>query len=531
MENDTVVAILGPNGRKGFRNEARWDHFYTTTDFSGTADLPLTTDLSSSTSVGVQYYTREYSYLRATGDQFAGPGLSTIEALAILDNPTNNRVTNNTLGSYVQETLGWRDRLFLTGAVRVDNNSAFGNDIELVTYPKASVSWVIGEEPWFQDAAPSWLSQLRLRAAWGESGESPAAFSALRTWSPVTAPGNQTGVTPTSSGNPDLTAEVGRETELGFDSQFFDGRLGLEFTYYRKLTEGAILSRDLPPSTGFSGNQFVNAGEILNQGIEAALNANLINRGNLSWDVGFNISHNDGEIRQLSGEPGDTSIVFNSWSSMEHRVGHAPFTWFGVDVVSAEVDAEGTVLSAMCRDGEGGTTPCFSESGSVIAPRVDLGRAIPPWEMSLTSSVSVGSGLRFHALVTSMQGHKRFDNTMRQRFKLYRIARANFYPEEMDPLMAAALKGGDQIIDPWVNDASFIRLKELSATYDLPQRYVQGFGVSRASIQIAGRNLFTFTDWTGSDPEVMYTSGSRAFMAQNNLPLAQQIVTSIRVSF
>ncbi|MFC1659919.1 SusC/RagA family TonB-linked outer membrane protein [Gemmatimonadota bacterium] len=531
QENDTTIYSLGANAAKGFRNEARWSHLLTTTDVSATADLGLTSKLTTATSVGVQYYTRTYSYLRATGQQFAGPGLSTITATAIQGTPENNSVGNNTLGSYVQETLAWQDRLFLTGAVRVDNNSAFGDEIDWVTYPKASLSWVLSEEGWFEDAAPDWLSTLRLRAAWGESGESPAAFSALRTWSPVTGPGNTAGVTPTTSGNPDLTAEVGQETEVGFDSDLFDGRLGLQFTYYHKLTKGAILSRDLPPSSGFTGNQFVNAGRIVNDGLEVALNANLIGKPSLRWDVGFNLSYNNGEIQQLSGEQGDTTIVFNSWSSMEHRVGYAPYSWFGVDVVSADVDATGTVLSAMCRDLTGGTTPCFDSSGNVIAPRVELAPAIAPWEMSFSTDVAVGENLRFHALFTSMQGHKRFDNTMRQRYKLYRIARENFYPEEMDPLMAAALKGGDRIIDPWVNDASFIRLKELSATYELPESYIQGFGMSRATIQIAGRNLLTFTDWTGSDPEVMFTSGSRAFMAQNNLPLPQQIVTSIRFSF
>lgn len=529
--NDTTVYSLGSNTRKGFRNEARWSHFLTTTDFSSTADLPLTSGLTSATSVGVQYYTRTYSFLRASGQQFAGPGLSTITATAIQGVPENNRVTNNGLGSYVQETLAWQDRLFLTGAVRVDNNSAFGDEINWVTYPKASLSWVVSESDWFENVAPSWLNMLRLRAAWGESGESPAAFSALRTWSPVTGPGNTAGVTPTTSGNPDLTAEVGQETEVGFDSDLLDGRLGLQFTYYHKLTKGAILSRDLPPSSGFTGNQFVNAGRIVNDGLELALNARVLERSGLSWDMGLNLSHNEGKILQLSGEPGDTTIVFNSWSSMEHRVGHSPYSWFGRDVVSADVDATGTVTNAMCSDGAGGTTPCFDAAGNTIAPRVNLGNAIAPWEISLSTDVAVGDGLRFHALFTSMQGHKRFDNTMRQRYKLYRIARENKYPEEMDPLMAAALQGGDQIIDPWVNDVSFIRLKEVSVTYEIPEGYIQRFGMSRATVQLAGRNLLTFTDWTASDPEVMFSSGSRAFMAQNNLPLPQQIVTSIRFSF
>ena len=529
--NDSTVTALGANGRKGFRNEARYTHFLTTTDFSSTADWALTSNLSSSTSFGLQYYTRNNSFLSASGQQFAGPGLSTITSTAITGVPQNNNVSNNTLGSYVQETLAWQDRLFLTGAVRVDNNSAFGDQIDLVTYPKASLSWVMDEEGWFEDGAPSWLSALRLRGAWGQSGEQPAAFSALRTWAPVTGPGGA-GVTPNTVGNPDLAPEVGVETEVGLDAELFDSRFGLEFSYYHKLTKGAILSRDLPPSIGFTGNQFVNAGKIVNDGFELSLNANLIEGSALRWDVGFNLSNNSAEILQLSGEPGDTTIIFNSWQSMEHRVGHAPFSWFGRDVVSANWDASGNAIDVMCRDTADGTTPCFDASGNTIAPRVDLGRAIPPWEWSFSTDISIGANLRFHALVTSMQGHKRFDNTERQRCRLYRVCRENSYPEEWiggDFEMKATIQSSDQIIDAWVNDVSFIRLKEVSMSYDLPERL--SFGTSRAVLQVAAQNVLTLSDWTAGDPETMYTTGGRYFMAQNNIPLPTQIVASIRVNF
>ena len=527
--SDTAVVSLGANNRRGFRNEGHFTHFRTTTDFSTTANLNVSSALTTSTSVGVQYYTRTTTFLSATGQQFAGPGLSTITSTSIPGVPANNRISDNTLGTYVQETLGWNDRLFLTGAVRVDNNSAFGNDIRFVTYPKASLSWVMNEEGWFQDSAPAWLNTLRFRLAWGESGEQPASFSALRTWAAVTGPRSTAGVTPNTVGNPDLTAEVGQETEVGFDADLLDSRLGLQFTYYSKLTRGAILERDLPPSSGFTGAQFVNAGEITNSGFEVSLDAQLVETSGLSWDVGLNFSSNSSEILQLSGEAGDTSIVFNSWSSMEHRVGHPPYSWFGVDVVSSDLDANGNTVNAQCSDGQGGTTPCFDAGGTTIAPRVFLGRAIAPYEISLTSDIAVGNNLRFHVLITSEQGHKRFDNTLRQRCRLYRVCRSNHHPQEWDPIMKATVESSDQIIDSWVNDVSFIRLKAVSMTYDLPEQY--RFGSSRAVLQIAAQHLFTLTDWTASDPEVMFSSGGRAFMAQNNLPLPQQITASVRFSF
>ena len=529
--NDTSIVMLGSNRAKGERREERVSTFLTTTDFSATADWEATSSLVASTSVGVQYYTNTRSFLGARGQQFAGPGLSTISAASIISTPSNNNVSNNTLGSYAQETLAWQDRLFLTAAVRVDNNSAFGDQIDLVTYPKFSLSWVMNEEPWFENVAPSFLNTLRLRGAWGQSGEQPASFSALRTWSPVTGPAGP-GVTPNTLGNPELTSEVGEETEVGLDMDLFDNRLGIEFSYYHKLTKGAILERSLPPSAGFTGRQFVNAGRIVNNGFEAALNANLVDGSAWGLDLGFNLSYNDAEILQLSGEPGDTSIVFNSWSSMEHHVGHPPFSWFGRDVVSADFDASGDAINVMCSDGSGGTTPCFDAAGNTIGPRVFLGRAIAPWEASASADIRIGENLSLHALFTSQLGHKRFDNTQRQRCRLYRLCRENSFPEEWiggDFEMKATIQSSDQIIDAWVNEVGFIRLKEVSLNYELPASL--SFGTNRAVLQVAARNMLTWTDWTASDPETMYTVGGRYYMAQNNIPIPQQIVTSIRVTF
>jgi TonB-dependent SusC/RagA subfamily outer membrane receptor len=137
QENDTTVASLGSVAAKGFRNEERVTQLMTTTDFASTAEFDLTPEINSATSVGFQYYTRTRSFLDAGGSQFAGPGLSTVDATAVLGTPENNNIQDKSLGLYIQEALAFKDRLFLTGAVRIDNHSAFGTDIQWVTYPKA----------------------------------------------------------------------------------------------------------------------------------------------------------------------------------------------------------------------------------------------------------------------------------------------------------------------------------------------------------------------------------------------------------
>jgi len=532
--NDTTAFMLGTNGAKGYRNESRVSSFLSTTDFSSTANFTLPWNISSSTSVGVQYYTRSRSHLGARGDRFAGPGLSTITATEIKRTPSNSFVSNNTLGTYVQEVLGLNDRLFFTAALRVDNNSAFGSEIAFLTYPKFSLSWVVSEEPWFVDSGPSWINTMRLRGAWGQSGEQPNSFASLRTWSPVEAPGGA-GVTPQTLGNPDLTAEVGEETEFGLDLDILE-RVSLEMTYYHKLTHGAILSRDLPPSGGFQGQRQVNAGEIRNSGFEAGINANLVDGSAWRLDVGFNIAYNESEILQLSGEKGDTTIIFNAFNSMEQRVGAPPWSWFGVDVISGDfaADGSGDVINALCSNGAGGTLPCFDAAGTTIAPRVFLGRAIPPWESSFTADLGIGDNLTLHALFTSEMGHKRFDNQVRQRNRLYTVSTEANFPAEWETNnlweLKATIQGNERITDGWTNDVGFIRLKEVSLSYELPENLA--LGVDRAVLQIAARNMMTWSDWTSADPEVVYQGDTyRPFFGQDNQPIPQQITASIRVNF
>lgn len=133
-----------------------------------------------------------------------------------------------TAGAFVEQTFGLRDRLFVTGAVRGDNNSAFGQDFEAVYYPKASLSWILSEESFFPK--PGFLNQFRLRTAYGASGVSPGTNDALLFFSPRTAniaDQGSPGVTFNAVGNPLLKPERAVELEGGVDISMFDSRLSV----------------------------------------------------------------------------------------------------------------------------------------------------------------------------------------------------------------------------------------------------------------------------------------------------------------
>jgi TonB-linked SusC/RagA family outer membrane protein len=490
-----------------------------TFDYAGTAIFHLSDRLSSSTSFGAQYYHRSTTSITASGQEFPAPGLTVVNAAAI-QRGSESFVENATVGIFAQQQFGWNDRLFLTAALRADDNSAFGENFELVYYPKASLSWVASEEPFW--AVPG-VSTLRFRTAYGESGQQPEAFAALRTYSPVTGRGDGSAVTPSTIGNPNLGPERGKEVEVGFDAGFLEERIGLQFTYYNQRTADAIVLRSIAPSAGFSGSQWVNVGEIANRGMELLLDANVVARPNVNWNVAVNFGTNDNEVRHLGADL--ETLVLNAQFGWESRVGYPASSFFHKRILSAEINASGFTENLMCDGGPsagGQPVPCDD------APRVFLGQTIPTYEGGLSTTLMLFDRLQLGGVVDFKGGHVKWNGDLWVQCSIFWTCRDNVYPQEADPVQLAAFHRDLAIQSPYVNDASFARLREVSASYTLPRELVRRVGAGSASLSVAGRNLHTWTRYPGMDPEVAY---GHNWYQQNNLPQLAQFVTTLNVSF
>jgi outer membrane receptor protein involved in Fe transport len=363
------------NRRFGYKEITVTDGQYRTLDYAATASRSLRGGLRSSTSIGGQYYRSGTNRMLSSGADFPAEGLTAISST------TGTRVTEGdfaedvTLGIYAEEVVAWRDRLFVTAALRADDNSAFGENFDRIVYPKAAVSWVASDERFVR---VSWLNTLRLRAAYGEAGKQPSAFDALRTYQAVTGPGDGMAVTPLGIGNPNLRAERGKELEIGFDAAALGDRLSLDLTYYRKRTLDAIVPRELPPSGGVPGVQLLNVGEIRNSGIELLARATPWRSEGWTWDLSLNLATNENVVVSL-GDPTLQSLPAGEYRA--HRTGHPAGSWFERRVLSAAMDSTGAVSNVMCDDGRGGATSCAGPDGSYgtadDAPSVYLGRTIP----------------------------------------------------------------------------------------------------------------------------------------------------------
>ena len=521
-----LMALLGPVlGGGRIRQTLRHNSVITAT-YAGTAKAQLTKTLSSATSIGGQFYRTDLNESTLGGWGFPGPGVETVSATANKEDPAQRKTLNTTVGAYAEEKIGLNDRLFLTAGLRVDNNSAFGDDFKWVTYPKVGLAWVVNEEPFWKWA--SVVNTLKLRAAYGQSGRQPNTFAALRTFSPVPGPAGSNAVTPNSFGNPDLKPERGKEIELGFETELFN-RLSVDFTYFSKQTDDEILSQPLAPSSGFPGNRFVNLGRVDNHGIELQTTLRAVTLPKVSWEIGANVATSADEIKDLGGLP---SVI--TAAGQYNKVGYPIGGIFTKKVVSADRDATTKfATNVLCADTAGrAPLPCAS------APFQFIGTITPKTTGAITNTVTLYNRLRLYAMVDFKRGHRNFNAARAVRCLGQAgapLCRETYYPEEYSPVQLAEIPGtalSQGIIDQYFEDASFVKLREVSGTFTFPEKWLWNRG-SRVSLTLAARELALWTDYTGPDPEVNRYNISDNFNLQDQgiVPPLSRLIATLNVRF
>ncbi|MGE0554617.1 MAG: TonB-dependent receptor [Gemmatimonadales bacterium] len=479
----------------GRRQTTARDVVNTTVDYGISGEARLGGRFVSTTSAGFQYYHRRIQTVTTTARGFPAAGIQTVSAAATRD-AGEDIVENNTVGLYLQEQLAINDRLFLVGALRADDNSAFGSNFDVATYPKASVSWVISDEPFWN---LGFLGTTKLRAAYGVSGQQPDAFAALRTFEPITGSGGVPAITPSLIGNPDLKPERSRELELGFDASLLRDRVGVELTWYHKRTTDAIVTRQLAPSNGFPGQQYVNAGEVRSKGVELLVNARVLDRESVGLDLVANVTTSANDVIDTGSE---TGFIATPGTAQRHTDGYPVAAFFGQKVVSATLNpTTGLAESILCDGGTG--VGGWDAGGPAVdcgsAPFVFLGRSLPSAFGSFSATLTLFDRVQLYGLVDFQTGFSRRDWEAIERCGAGTCEEA-WYPERFD-VQKVAEQQLRLFTSYSIHDAGFAKLRELSVRYALPDRWAGIVGAKRATVRLSGRNLRTWTNYPGLDPE------------------------------
>jgi TonB-dependent SusC/RagA subfamily outer membrane receptor len=434
-------------------------------------------DLQMTSSLGANHTYQRVDQLNASARDII-PGTRLVRGAVQFASESQTELA--TFGVFGQQQAAWRERLFLTGAMRLDASSTFGEDERWQSYPKASVSYVVSEEPFFRNSGIGGsVNELRMRAAVGFAGNQPPLNAAYARESRYGSTVNidRLGLIPlAAAGNPNLKPERQREVELGADVSLFDDRIGVSATYYDKYTRDLLLPRPFAPSAGV-GSVLDNVGEMSNRGIELQLETVNLQGERFGWSSTLIYSRNRNRVEKLN----------------------IPAYFVGYGNRVQEGEPLGVLfLPAYLRDEQG--TILTDSLGPRLAPaRGIVGNPWPDYTASLRNEFKLGP-VTFSFLLDGQFGHELWNQTARimdgsQAGPLYdKLLRGEITQPQLNRLRS--------IWEYYVEDASFIKLRDLTLRWAVPSSLTRRMGAQGLQLELQGRNLHTWTDYSGYDPEI-----------------------------
>ena len=487
----------------GSATSAPFEIYVYTGQFNALAQENISQSIHGTSTAGTQY---SNNVLRGT----TASGFGLISGTSSLGGATNQFAATQLgnsqvvdVGYYLQQQFGWRDKVFLTAALRLDDNSSFGQAYVPSFYPSVSGSWVIGEEPWFPRGTV--ISSLRLRGAYGVSGQHPGFQQASTIFNTVTAfqpgVGELPAVTLGGIGNSALRPERSGEFEGGFDAGFWHDRLNFQFTGYAKATTNALVAVNLAPSIGGctvgscaeSSTRFENLGQIDNRGIEMSLTANLINGRNTRLDLTLNQSYNRNKVITLG--PDISPIFFNSGNNGNAQVIRAGLpagAFYQPSYTYSDANHDGIISP---------------DEVTVASTSSFQGYRDPPQLFSVNPQLTVFKYFKISTLFDRQSGF--IDDNFGTEFRCVNFQNCQWDYDPRTSLanqaaVAAAFAGTDR---GFLEDGSFWKWRELSVRASAPDGLARLAHVSALSFTIAGRNLRTWTKYNGVDPEITSVPG------------------------
>lgn len=552
-------------------------------DLTATARYRLNSSFNGTFTLGHSLNNRNNRILANVGRTLVAPEPFKLSNTVSRDPVIDQETVIHNSSVFGQLTFEAWDQLYLTLAARNDGSSTFSEDNRRSWFPKASLAWnavsVLGN--------PEFLGLFKLRAAYGEAGQEPLPYLTTVAFSSGIVGGisQGTGLTPTQSGfggltssfirgADDLRPERTKELEAGFDIGLANGRAEMNFTFYNARTEDVILNVALPPSSGFT-RQAQNAGTFRNRGVELALTTRPISRRNLSWDVGAQWGTNKSRVLELQGvdwvaldpnsitpfgvaKEGEAVGVFYDFGVV--RCGISPN---GMDAAVSGVD-----LATACAGAPKGALYIGEDGFPVSDPnqRV-IGDPNPDWTGGFNTNLRVGR-LEFGGLLDIRHGGQIYNGTkgalysygthkdteVRATCDVDDNCTGNEKVFGQSILPGAVVGPGAGLAVPigqnWyrdglapcpfsgtsdlcLEDGSYVKLRELSVGYNFQSQWLtRRTGLHDVNVRLAGRNLHTWTNYTGYDPEtnlggaIQKTRGMDYF----NMPQTRSFVVSVSLN-
>ena len=476
------------------------DYFYQiNNELSGTYQFNINSDIGSTTQLGysVQYEKNRYALLQGRG---LSPFVQTVNGASTILPAIDDRTELSISGAYAQQNFKFKNQLFLTGAVRLDGSSIFGEDERSQVYIKANASYILSESNFWESMG--WWNFMKLRVAYGESGNLTGigAYSRFNSYTSNSFLSRTALTSPSVLANEHVKPERQKELEIGTDMAFFDNRLAVTFNWYKKRVEDMLINRVIAPTNGFS-SLLDNFGSLQNKGFEVMLKGSPVNNKNLRWDVTVIYNHNRNKVLEVG--PSLTLFSTNAGAPISllegYPVGIFYGTFFAVDANGNQVKNSSGILQIEkgVQNSPVTYTPQRDVNGIPTGTtlRKVIGNPNPDWTGSLTNELSY-KRLNLSVQFDAVQGVDVFNADFRTR---QGVGNGKVAEQEHNGQLPRGWILGVYQIEEWrVDDGSFVKLREVAVSYNVGKlKFFRDLTLS-----LSGRNLISWDDYKGYDPEV-----------------------------
>lgn len=495
--------------------------------------------------LGWEYGTWKSEYTTASGTGMPA-GMDALNATSPFAN-SGYEIPGASWAAFAQAQYDYAKRYFVTATFRAEASSTFAPEHRIGYFPSVAASWLISNEDFMKEQEV--VSFLKLRASYGITGNNNIPeYKYLATYALNSLYQNKVSATPSRLANPLLHWETANMAAVGIDLTFID-RIDMSIDLYNTDNTGLLLNVPVAPSTGFY-EVTKNAGSVRNQGIEYRLDANIINKGKWSWDLGFNIGFNKNRVTDLP----DHKPFLQTASSVNQQVkeGQDIYSWYmkewaGVDPKNGDplwyvVDEnEQYVLDA---NGNKTTTNNYNATNAKV-----VGKATPLFSGGLNTQVS-WNGIFLNVNTNFMYGNKIYNYTRQSSdadgayvgYNQLSIENSRNgwvrweKPGDIATHPKAKLNGNrsaNSISSRYLEDGSYFRIKNLTVGYEFPKNLIKKAHMTRCRIYFSADNLWTATKFSGMDPEISLTTTTYelAGMYSNNYPVGRTYQAGVEISF
>lgn len=511
------LRVAGAAYPLGYASLGKFTNLLMNNDLNLSIRKEISESISSTTSLGGTWQYAKKIFSSVQGERVL-PYISTAASFQLNQTPASQLETISELtifGYYAQQTLGFRDKLYATGAIRFDGSSAFGVNNQNIAYPKASLSYLLSNENFWKDSfIKKWISVLKFRGSWGQAGNlnGIGAYDRYTNYLPVVYTGYGAGgfLPPTQQGQQNIRPEKKSEVEYGVDMSLWGGRIGVQFTAFQQNISDLIMQLNQAPSTGYL-TVLGNVGKMTNKGVELLISAKVIENKDFNWESSFLFNRAQNKVTQLYS--GAASFIgFNSLNTLGVKVG-APVGVFNYTYFARNEQGDFLLDTRGLPQLEKGKVTVSPDGGTINTPLRDAngqptGNVLynndrspnPNWTGSFINEFSYKK-LSLRLQFDILRGATIFNWPLGTRQNTGQGLDAE--KEEKGLLTRGWVAasngqlGATRVQEYMLDNGNYVKLRELALSYTIGDWEI----LKNCRVSLMGRNLFSWDNYRGYDPE------------------------------